>query len=323
MRGKFCLMLACALALPLQASGLEILQLGSAPLERVFSIDAVIEPTQQTLVSAQVAGNVLEAKVDAGASVRKGELLMQLDAREAQERLRQTEATLNNARAQLARIRSLVERQFMSQAALDKAQADFELARAEQAAAAVALSHARVLSPINGVVARRHVEPGDLAMPGKPLFTLYQPGALRALASVPQSRVPAIRAQGRARVELPEIGRTVEAVSITVLPMADTATHASLVRVQLPDGLQLSPGAFARVHFIEGQDKRLLLPASAVLRRGEVAGVYVQTQDGAWRLRQIRLGEVLPDGRVEVLSGLAEGERIAADPLAASLRTGP
>jgi len=127
-----------------------------------------------------------------------------------------------------------------------------------------------------------------MAMPGTPLFTIYQPGGLRVTASIPQYRLKDMRAVKTARVEFPESGQWVDATAVQVLPTADAATHVSQVRVTLPTVPEATPGMFARVHFVTGQAEKLTVPASAVLRRGEVAAVYVQAADGRLSLRQLR-----------------------------------
>jgi RND family efflux transporter MFP subunit len=168
---------------------------------------------------------------------------------------------------------------------------------------------------MTGIIARRHAEMGDMATPGKPLLTIYQPGTLRVTASIPQYRLKAMRDVKTARVEFPELGKWVDAVKVQILPTADAATHVSQVRVNLPDVPEATPGMFARVHFVTGQAEKLTVPASAVLRRGEVAAVYVQTADNRLSLRQLRLGDAVGQGEIEVLAGLSAGDKVVTDPV--------
>jgi len=126
----------------------------------------------------------------------------------------------------------------------------------------------------------------------------------------------------RARIEFPESGRWFDGGAITVLPSADPRTHTARVRVNLPaEAAGVVPGMAARVHFLTGGDapSGVAVPAAAVLRRGEVTGVYVADGKGGFSLRQVRLGTVLADGSVEVLAGLSGGEVIALDPVRAGL----
>lgn len=285
-----------------------------------FPAESLVEAVQQATVGAQVAGRVLEVKADAGKSVQKGEVLMRIDAREAAEAARAAEAQYANARVNYERTKSLVTQKFMSGAALDKAKADFDAAAANRSAAGASQSHATILAPISGIVARRHAELGDMAMPGVPLFTIYQPGSLRVTASIPQHRLKEMRGVKTARVEFPELGKWVDSNTVQLLPTADAATHVSQVRVSLPDMPDAMPGMFARVHFVTGQAEKLTVPATAVLRRGEVAAVYVQTADNRLSLRQLRLGDAVGRGEIEVLAGLANGDKVVTDPVKAAIQ---
>lgn len=316
------LALACVL-LPLSAIAAEPLPLVTVhqqPVDLVFPAEAVVEAVQQATVGAQVPGRVLEVSADAGQRVGKGDILMRLDAREASEAARAAEAQYNVARLNYERHKQLKEQKFVSQAALDKARADFDAAAANRSAAGASQSHAIIVAPMAGVVARRHAEAGDMAMPGAPLFTIYQPGSLRVTASVPQHRLPAMRNVTKARVEFPELGKWVEATAVQVLPTADAATHVSPVRVSLPNMPDVVPGIFARVHFVTGRADKLTVPPAAVVRRGEVAAVYVQGADNRLVLRQLRLGEVVGNGEIEVLAGLAAGDKVVTDPVRAAIQ---
>lgn len=317
------LWLICLFAPAVAAQALPTVVVQPHPVALTFPADGLIEAVQQSTVAAQVAGRVLEVKADAGQAVKKGDVLMRLDARESAEAAAAAQAQFINAKASYERTQRLVREKFLSPAALDKARAEFDAAVANRGAAGAAQSHAVIVAPISGIVARRHSELGDMAQPGKLLFTLYAPGALRATASVPQYRLREMRAVREAKVEFPELGRWIDAASVNVLPTVDVATHVSEVRVALPDKAEalagITPGMYARVHFVSGQAVKLTVPAGAVVRRGEVAAVYVQGKDGKLSLRQLRLGEALGGGEIEVLAGLNAGEQVVSDPVKAAV----
>ncbi|WP_223879424.1 efflux RND transporter periplasmic adaptor subunit [Dechloromonas sp. CZR5] len=280
-----------------------------------FPADAVVEAVQQSTLGARLAGRILEVRADAGQVVNKGDVLMRLDAREALEAARAADAVHANAKVHYERQQQLKAQKFVSQAAVDKAKADLDAAAANRTAAAAGQSHATIVAPMAGVIARRHAEVGDMAMPGAPLFTLYQPGSLRVTANIPQYRLKDMRAVRTARVEFPELGKWVTATSVQILPTADAATHVSPVRIGLPAMPEAIPGMFARVHFVTGQADKLTVPSAAVLRRGEVSAVYVQAADGRFSLRQLRLGETVGHAEIEVLAGLTSGDKVATDPV--------
>lgn len=292
-------------------------------VDLTLPVEATVEALAQTTLTAQVSGRVVEMRVDAGQSVKKGELLLRIDAREASEVAAGASAQLINARANYARLSNLRQQHFISAAALDKAKADLEAAQASHGQASVGVGYASVSAPLSGIVAQRLIEQGETATPGRPLLTIYDPAGLRVTASIPQYQLPQMRNVKQARVEFPELGQWVEATSVALLPTADAATHVSQVRVGLPASLNaVIPGMFARVHFVIGRAQRMTVPVRAVVRRGEVAAVYVHNPAGAlpaWSLRQLRLGEQSGGGEIEVLAGLASGEQVALDPVRAAI----
>ena len=289
-------------------------------VDLTLPVEATVEAVTQSTLTAQISGRVLDMRVDAGQSVKKGELLMRIDAREAGEAVAGASAQYINAKANYERLQNLRKQGFISAAALDKAKADFEAAQAAKGQAGVSLGYANVTAPISGIVAQRLIEQGETAAPGRPLLTIYDPSGLRVTASIPQYQLPQVRNVKEARVEFPELAKWVSAPSVSLLPTADAATHVSQVRVGLPANLEhVIPGMFARVHFVIGRAERMTVPAGAVVRRGEVAAVYVQNTQGALSLRQLRLGEPLAGDEIEVLAGLASGERVVLDPVKAAI----
>lgn len=297
--------------------------------------DATVEAVQQVTLAAQVAGRIVALNADAGDRVEKGAILVRIDAAEATQAvagadaaIAQAEANLLNAQAAYARTARLIERRFVSPAALDEATAardaaaaQLRAARAGRGQAGAVQGYTSLASPLAGLVAERHVEQGDMAQPGRPLLTVFDPTAMRAIVDVPQFRFErAADVTPTARIELPESGRWFDAVAVTILPAADPRTHTVRVRVDLPpDATGVLPGMYARVHFSTGEAPRIAVPSGAILRRGELTGVYVADGSGGFALRQIRAGELLVDGRVEVLAGLAGGETVALDPVQAGI----
>jgi RND family efflux transporter MFP subunit len=186
--------------------------------------------------------------------------------------------------------------------------------------AGLAHAYTAVVAPYGGVVAARHVEVGEMVMPGKPLMTGFDPSEMRVLVSVPQYKLAEIGAHPEVMVEVPTLNRFIKAASTKVQPLADARTHGTEVRVYLPaNEAGIYPGMYVRAHFVVGKIKKLMVPASAVLRRSEVVAVYVVDEKGGVKLRQVRLGETSTDGGVEVLAGLSPGEKVALDPIKAGM----
>lgn len=301
-------------------------------VELTHSAEAIVEAVRQSTVSAQIAGRIVDLPFDVGDRVQKGQVIARIDERAAtqvlaasQAQVRSAEASLANARATYERSQQLFAQKFISQAALDKAQADYRSSESQLKAmlagagqAATERSFATIVAPYGGVVATRHVQLGEMASPGKPIMTGFDPSTLRVVATVASTQVPAIQAGARGRVEIPAVNRWIDAKAITVVPSADPRTHSTQVRIELPEEVQgVYPGVFARAHFVVGRAPRLMVPRQAVLRRSELVAVYVVPESGAPQLRQVHLGTVSDERGIEVLAGLRAGEKVALDPVAA------
>jgi RND family efflux transporter MFP subunit len=310
----------------------------AAGSEATSGFDGVVEAVRQTVVAAQVAGAVTALDVKAGDTVKAGQVLARIDARAAEQNASASAAQVQSAQALLdvaskdfERQKQLFQKEYISQAALERAESQFKATQAQAAAMLAQAGAARtqsgfyvVRAPFAGVVAEVPVALGDMAMPGRALLTLYEPGALRVTVSVPQSAVvPPV--QG-VKVELPGLPveqRRFTATQVQVLPTVDAATHTVQLRIGLPASLAgAAPGMFARVWLPSAQvaSGRLYVPAATIVRRAEMTGVYVVDAQGAPVLRQVRLGRTGGD-TVEVLSGVSAGDRVALDPQAAARST--
>lgn len=299
--------------------------------------DGVVEAVRQTVVAAQVPGAVVALAVQAGDRVKAGQLLLRQDARAANQnsaasaaQVQAARAALNVATREYERQRQLYQKRYISQGALERAEAQFNATSAQlkaqmaqASAASIESGFAVVRAPYAGVVAEVPVTLGDMAMPGTPLVTLYDPAALRVTAPVPQSALAGVAPGQPVKLELPGLApqqQWLERARVQVLPTIDAATHSAQVRVDLPAGLAgVAPGMFARVWLPTraGAGARLYVPATAVVRRAEMTGLYVLDPQGRPILRQVRLGRA-SGAQVEVLAGVAAGERVAADPQAAA-----
>ena len=291
-------------------------------VDQTYPAEAVVEAVRQATLAAQVSGRVIEARFDAGSRVKAGDVLMRIDPREALQAQSAAQAQLANARAGFERSKQLFGQKFISQAALDKAEAEFKVAGAGAGQAGVQTSFTTITAPYAGIIAERLTEAGEMAVPGKPLLSLYDPKGLRVVASIPQLKLAEVRQGMRARIEFPETGKWVDGLRVEVLPTADHQTQVLRARVYLPENLEgVLPGMFGRAQFVVGKVRKLLTPASAVVRRGELTAVYVIDAQGQPHLRQVRVGEAVSGNppALEVLAGLAAGELVALDPVKAGI----
>ncbi len=302
--------------------------------------DGVVEAVRQTVLAVQVSGAIVELRVRAGDMVKAGQVLARLDARAAEQSAVAGQAQAQAARAMLdvaskdfARQKQLFDKGFISRAALDAAEATYKSAESQMAAQIAQAGATRTQSdfyvlraPYSGVVSEVPVVLGDMATPGRPILTLYDPALLRVTAAIPESVVISAAARQAARVELPDAAGVLQSIKpglVTVLPAVDAGSHTWQIRLDLPAGtVNAVPGKFARVWLSVQRaatepEGRVFVPAKSVVRRAELTGVYVVDAAGRPSLRQVRLGRASGDA-IEVLSGLTAGERVATDPQAAA-----
>ena len=301
-------------------------------------LEGTVQPVKQSTVSAQASGRIAVFSVKAGDKVRAGQLLATIDDREAavgqqrsQAQTDQADAELRNANAQLRRTQDLRAQGFVSQAALDtaisqnqSAKAQRDQASAAQRQSALAQGYTRVTAPFDGWVLQTNAQAGDLAVPGKPLLTLYAPLPLRVVVQVPASRLAQLGEVATVQIQSTAAGAAwITPSARTLVPAADPVSQTSEWRLELPnqDSEGLVPGQQVRVRLSASAAARtsaqITTPNAAIVRRGELTAVYVQA-GSTFSLRAIRLGQAVGADSTEVLAGLRAGDVVALDPLRAS-----
>ena len=337
--------LLCTMVWPLAAAAqaLKAAPAVAAASAAAAAFEAVVEAVRQTVVAAQVNGAVLQLDAKVGDRVKAGQVLLRIDARAADQNAAASDAQVQAARAMLdvarkdfERQKQLFQKNYISQAALERAESDFKSTQAQANAQLAQAGAARtqsgfyvVRAPFAGVVADVPVSLGDMAMPGRPLVTLYDPSVLRVTAAVPQSLAAQTLPVAAVRIELPGLvgaAAWLTPTHVQLLPLVDAATHTVQIRADLPaSATGLAPGMFARLWLPQTQavagaaaaQPRLTVPLTAIVRRAEMTGLYVLDPQGKPMLRQVRLGRTEGD-RVQILSGLMAGEQVAADPQTAA-----
>lgn len=191
--------------------------------------------------------------------------------------------------------------------------AKIEQANADVAGARISASYARITSPINGIVTAKHVEVGAMAAPGALLLTVEDDSQYRLEAAVDESRIGQIHENDQVQVRIDALGgidltgRVVE-----IVPVADPASRSHTVKIDLPAQSSLRSGSYGRASFVTGQKQAITVPQRAVIERGQLVSAFVVDDSGTARVRLIKTGRSYGD-RVEVLSGLNEGERVVVD----------
>jgi RND family efflux transporter MFP subunit len=295
------------------------------PLEVSASLLAV----RRVSPGSKILGRIDRLAVREGEAVAKGALLARLEDRDLKAAVAQAraavamaEAQRDNATAMARRMRELEARgsatvknredavagELVAAAAVDQAAANLEAAR-------VTLSYAEVRSPLAGWVVSRLAEEGDMALPGQPIFVIEDLSALEARAEIPESAMAGLVPGAAASVSVEALGRTYATVLSRLIPAGDSASRSFEARFPLPnDDGTLKSGLFARITLPRGSRQALMVERSAVRRRGQLQSILV-VQDGKAALRFVETGRPDPAGdRIEIVSGLADGELYVVDP---------
>jgi RND family efflux transporter MFP subunit len=318
--------------------GLPLVTLATSPLPGTEVFVGTVESRDRGVISARIAGRVSRVAVREGDKVKKGDLLLLLTDNEAADRLQEARAALAEARGRLASAQARLDlaektykryqRLFANEAVtpqeMDQVAADLEVARQARASARAAVqraegaraaaqmtsSYTRVLAPYDARVVAKEVQEGSTVMPGSPLLTLDRQGPWRVRVEVPESFSGKIAEGDTLSVQIPALGKTLSGKVSEVVPSADPRSRTFQVKVDLGSEPGLSAGLFARISASFGKREALLIPAAALVTRGQLTGVYVVTK-GILHYRLVKTGRRVGD-RVEILSGLNAGETIVA-----------
>ncbi len=285
-------------------------ELAPRPLADSHEIPGTFETKRRSALEAKVSGRIESLPVQLGQAVKAGELLGTLDARDFQARLDQARAARDQAQNDLRRVTGLSAQRAATPAELEAAQTRERGAAAAAREAETMLDYAELRAPFAGVVARKTAEVGDLAGPGRPVLELEDPATLRFVALVPNALLGRLRPGLPVTVRLADGARSLSGSVGPVAPSADPLARTARVEVEVA-GPDLRAGVFGRL-LIPGEERpALILPAGALVHRGQMDIAFV-AKDGRAELRLVKLGRAA-EGGFEVLSGLEARDRVITE----------
>ncbi len=276
-----------------------------SPHTAVEEVVGTVRSKKRAMVEAKVSGRVRDYTATPGAMVKAGDLLARLDVQEIQAKVDQARAMLDQAKRDFDRQKQLIASNATTRQEFDAADARVKIGTGAVSEAETMLGYSKVTAPFDGVVTRKLADVGDLAMPGKPLLEIEAPTSLRFEADLPEAILDRVKLGETMPVRLAKV---IEGTVSEISPVADPVSRTFLVKLDLPAMEGLRTGQFGRVSVPVAETKLLLVPQSAVLKRGQMEIVFV-AKDGKAALRLVKTGKVF-DGRVEVLSGIEEGEQV-------------
>ncbi|MEI8234024.1 MAG: efflux RND transporter periplasmic adaptor subunit [Verrucomicrobiota bacterium] len=266
----------------------------------------------QAVITPEGTGRIEKMSAFPGQRVKRGEVLVQLDARETQAKLDQARAVCEQSEKSLQRYTALVASKAVSQADYDTALANNRVAKAALAQAEMALGYMNIVAPFDGVITKKSADVGDLASPWKAVLEMENPDALRFEADVPEAIIGSVEAGAKLSVRIGTVNVTGTVSEMT--PVADAQSRTFLVKLDLPQTPGLRTGQFGRASVPVSKTTILRVPASAVVQRGQMEIVFVIAQ-GRAQLRLVKTGKRFGD-EVEVVSGIDSNEQVSVENVA-------
>jgi RND family efflux transporter MFP subunit len=263
------------------------------------------------VIEAKVSGKIDRMLVVPGQRVPAGELLATVDAREIQAQYDQAVAVRQQAESDLKRATDLFHQNILSPSEFDAAQSRFHVADAAAAAAKTLLDYTHVTAPFDGVITRKDADVGDLAVPGKPLLEMEDARNLRLEADVSEALMDRIALGDKLSVRIGVLETNLEGVVSEIAPSADPNSRTFQVKLDLPAVPGLRAGQFGRAAVPVGKTSALCVPASAVVRRGQMELVFIAV-NGHAQMRIVKTGKHVGD-EVELVSGVDPGELVVVN----------
>jgi RND family efflux transporter MFP subunit len=295
---------------------------GNSPF---LSASGKIQAKNSADLSTRMMGYVNKVHVNVGDQVRKGQLLVSinntdLQAKKAQVNAGITEATaaFNNAQKDYNRFKNLFASNSASQKEMDDITANFEMAKARLEAANqmkneinAQFTYSNISAPFNGIITSKNIKVGDMANPGMPLISIETPGAFEVIAMVPETEISSIKTGITVDVLVKSINKSLKGKVTEVSTSAKNTGGQYLVKIDLDKTeANILSGMFATVQFPverKAATAMVLVPTEAIVKNGQLSGIYTVSQSNTALLRWLRLGRTFGN-QVEVLSGLNADE---------------
>lgn len=275
------------------------------------NITGSVKPKLKSSIEAKISGTIEKILAKPGQYVEEGEILVELNVNEIKAKLDQALAVEEQAFRDLKRFSSLLKQQALTQQEYDSMEAKTRIARATVLEAKTMLDYAKVKAPFKGVVTQKHVNVGDLASPGRPLFELEDSSTLRFDASIPETLINNIKLGDQVPVFIGGHNTEITGTAAEISPTADPNSRTFTVKFDLPKNSGIRSGQFGRAVIPATGTERLVVPTKSLIKRGQMEIVFVVDKDKAF-LRLVRTGQTFAD-EIELISGVEPGEFIVIE----------
>lgn len=270
----------------------------------------VVEPVNWSAISAHTTGRIISIKKDEGAQVMQGQVLAAMDDSVEQAKVTELTARLTYLREELDRKRTLNRKDIGSLRDYQQTQSDYNATQAQLLAQNELIDRMQISSPIDGIVLKRIIEPGETAMQGAPVFWVGQALPMRITAEVDEEDIPLVTLGQQVLIKADAFPQEMFKGSVTeITPKGDPVNKSFRIRISLPDDTKLLIGMTVEVNIVAKEvANALLIPASSVIN------------DAVWTIHgsQIKKHKIVTgirdEEQVEVLEGLGDKDTILLNP---------
>ena len=225
---------------------------------------------------------------------------------QAQAGINQAKAGITRSRAALAQAQAQIKQ---AAAGVNQARAQVQQAEASKSQVTANLDYGIITAPFNGVVTRKHTEVGAMAGAGQSIVTVENTAKQRFSVDVPESSTSQFKQGDRVTIRLDSIQQVINGTVDRLIPTANSNSHSFNIKISLPSNTALMSGMFGRLELPGTLRQGITIPSTALMRRGQLEGVYVMGSNNKATLRWVKTGKA-QNNNVEITSGLSSGDRI-------------
>jgi RND family efflux transporter MFP subunit len=317
-------------------SGVSVAIISPILVDEYYETAGTVKAANISYVSGRMMGTVTSLFVREGDAVEKGQLLLTIDDRDVVQKMKQAESGYQEATKALEsagqsrelsnitfqRYKKMYEEKAISEQEMNQFETQKKVAGMEyermqgmvsRAAAALAeakvyLDFTKITSPVKGLVTEKKIQAGSMAAPGVPLLTVESTDLYNAEVTVDERLSGKLKAGTPVVVSIDALNRQMAGKITEVLPAVDSLSRSFTVKVAL-SGAGLRSGLYINVRIVQGKKGVILVPRTAIVEKGQLAGVYTVDNQDIVTYRLIRTGKNYA-GNVEILSGLKPADRI-------------
>lgn len=305
-----------------EVAGVTATPVSLSTVDEVYEATGTVRSDHTSTVAGRAMGVVTSLVVREGDTVKAGQVLLIIDDRDAVQRVRAANMAVESAKQNKSlaestwqRYKNMYDEKALSHQEMDQAETQKKVAEAEyERTVAMAreaktyLSFTRVTSPVSGTVTEKRIDAGSMVSPGVPLLVIEGGGGSYIEASIDAGLGDKVKTGMIVEAVVETINEPIAGMIREVFPSVDPLSRTFTIKVGLKD-VRPRSGLFARIRIPVGKREAIIVPNQAIVRKGQLTGVYVVDSQGIVIYRLIRAGNISA-GKTEVLSGLTVNDRI-------------